>query len=394
MECLAIIPARGGSKGIPRKNLYLLDGRPLVAHSIEQALLARYVNRVVVSTDDPEIGAVSKQYGAEVVWRPTQISGDQASSEAALLHVLETLKKEDGYNPDLLVFLQCTAPLTLALDIDGTVQTLLDEKADSAFAAARSYYFLWRTETDEDGNINAVGINHDKRIRQLRQEREPQYIETGAVYAMHVPGFLASGHRFFGKTALYEMPIERGLDIDELVDLKVAEVILREQNRPRKRTPELPELVQALIMNFDGVFTDNRVIIFPDGGEGFLYDRSDGTGIAQLKKTSLPILILSSETNPAVQAHADKLGIECIQELENKWQALRGWLNERNLDPRHVVYVGNDKNDLQCMKNVGFSAATASAQAEILQQADLILRNSGGYGAIREICEMIIDQVI
>ncbi|HEY9766444.1 MAG TPA: acylneuraminate cytidylyltransferase family protein, partial [Chroococcales cyanobacterium] len=121
MAVLAVIPARGGSKGIPRKNVRLLAGKPLIAHAIEAARGSRSIDRVVVSTDDTEIGRVAERFGAEVVWRPTEISGDTASSEAALLFTLDFLESKEGYRPDILVFLQCTAPLTLAEDIDDTV---------------------------------------------------------------------------------------------------------------------------------------------------------------------------------------------------------------------------------------------------------------------------------
>ncbi len=308
MECLAIIPARGGSKGIPRKNILPLAGKPLIAYNIEQARLAQGVNRVVVSTDDAEIGAVARQYGAEVVWRPAEISGDSASSESALLHVLESLHASEGYRPDVLVFLQCTSPLTLAEDIDGTLQALLDAQADTALAVIPFHYFVWKPEPDGD----AVGINHDKGYRPLRQQREPQYLETGAVYVMRVPGFEAARHRFFGKTAMYIMPPERRLEIDDPVDFQVAEVLLRDLQQVRQAS-RLPTDVQALVLDFDGVFTDNKVIVFQDGREAVVCDRGDGHGIAQLKKTGLPILILSTESNPVVKARARQTGTGLLE---------------------------------------------------------------------------------
>ncbi len=222
-EILAIIPARGGSKGIPRKNLQPLAGKPLLAYSIEAARQTSSITRTVVSTDDPEIGAVAQEYGAEVVWRPAEISGDTASSESALLHVLDHLRQSEGYEPDLLVFLQCTSPLTAPEDIEGTIRALLDANADSALAVTPFHYFLWRE--GQDGS--AVGINHDKSRRPLRQEREPQFLETGAVYVMRTQGFRAARHRFFGKTVMYVMPRERCLEIDDPEDLIVAEALLR-----------------------------------------------------------------------------------------------------------------------------------------------------------------------
>lgn len=328
MECLAIIPARGGSKGIPRKNVLPLAGKPLIAHNIEQARLANKVSRVVVSTDDPEIAAVSERYGAEVVWRPAEISGDTASSELALLHVLESLRQNENYRPDLVVFLQCTSPLTLAEDIDGTVQALEDQAADTALAVIPFHYFLWRLAAHQDGGLNAAGINHDKSVRPLRQEREPQFLETGAVYVMKTAGFEAARHRFFGKTALYVMPTERRLEIDEPVDFQVAEVLMRAQNEKRQLAT-LPNPVAALVLDFDGVFTDNRVIVFQDGSEAVICDRGDGWGIAQLKKTGLAILILSTETNPVVQARANKLGIPCVHGIQDKGRALQAWLSSK-----------------------------------------------------------------
>ena len=224
-EIIAIIPARGGSRGIPGKNIQPLAAKPLIAYTIENARRTPQLDRVFVSTDDPEIADISKGYGAEVIQRPPDISGDAASSESALLHALDHLKDTENYEPDVLVFLQCTSPLTLPEDIEGTIQALFIENADSALAVTPFHYFLWRRDQGGD----AVGINHDKRCRPLRQEQEPQYLETGAVYVMRTKGFKASGHRFFGKTAMYVMPRERCLEIDEPVDMRVAEVLLRQR---------------------------------------------------------------------------------------------------------------------------------------------------------------------
>jgi YrbI family 3-deoxy-D-manno-octulosonate 8-phosphate phosphatase len=389
MECLAIIPARGGSKGIPRKNVLPLAGKPLIAHNIEQARLARQVNRVVVSTDDPEIAAVVQRYGAEVVWRPAEISGDTASSESALLHVLESLRRSEDYQPDLVAFLQCTSPLTLAEDIDGTIQALQDQEADTSLAVIPFHYFLWRIDPDQAGGGNATGINHDKSVRPLRQEREPQYLETGAVYVMKAAGFEQARHRFFGKTALYVMPSERRLEIDEPVDFQIAEVLLRSQDQARRQAA-LPKPVQALVMDFDGVFTDNRVIVFQDGREAVICNRSDGWGIAQLRKSGLPMLILSTETNPVVQARADKLSIPCVHGIQDKGRALQAWLSSKDLDPDNIVYVGNDLNDLPCLELVGCPVAVADAHPRVIQQATLVLEHVGGDGALREICELIL----
>lgn len=379
-----MIPARGGSKGIPRKNVLPLAGRPLLAHILLQALQARLVNRVIVSTDDAEIAAVTTRYGGEVIWRPPELSGDSASSESALLHALEHLKTTENYQPDILVFLQCTAPLTATADIDGTIQALLDQDAQTALAAVPFHYFLWKPTPDG----SAEGINHDKRRRLLRQERPPEYLEAGSVYVMRVPGFLENRHRFFGKTALHIMPLERRLEIDEPVDMQIAEVLLRNQ-QVENRAARLPETIQAIVFDFDGVFTDNKVVVMEDGREAVVCDRSDGWGLARLRETGLPMLILSTETNPVVTARAGKLRLPCIHGMQKKAPALLEWLQNREIDPRQTIYVGNDINDLGCMELVGCAVAVSDAQPLVLRSADIILTHPGGQGALRELSELI-----
>lgn len=224
MEILAIIPARGGSKGIPNKNTKLLASKPLIAYAIESACKAR-LDRVIVSTDNEKIASISTKMGAEIIRRPKDISGDFASSEDALLHTVDYLEKNEGYHANLLVMLQCTSPLTLPEDIDGTIQTLLDTNSDSAFAVTPFHYFLW--QIDKEGR--AVGINHNKDVRLLRQQNNQQYLETGAVYVMRLPEFKEAKHRFFGKTCMYVMPPERCLEIDESSDLSIAEFLIKKR---------------------------------------------------------------------------------------------------------------------------------------------------------------------
>ncbi len=384
MKTCAIIPARGGSKGIPHKNVRLLAGKPLLAHTIESALRARGVDRVVVSTEDPEIAAVAQQYGAEVVRRPEEMSQDTSASELALIHVLDELQQSEDYEPDLVVFLQCTSPLTLPEDIDGTINQLLEEKADSALAVTPFHYYLWRREESGD----AVGINHDPRVRPLRQEREPQYLETGGVYVMRAEGFRKAGHRFLGKTVAYVMPPERCLEIDEPVDFLIAEVMMRQQQQ-EERQQMLPQRVSALVLDFDGVFTDNRVVVFQDGTEAVVCHRGDGLGLSQLRDLGVPVLVLSSEESPLVRARCEKLRIECLTGVQHKEEVLLQWLEKRNIDAADVVYVGNDVNDLDCLRVVGCGVAVSDAPTEVRTAANLILSTPGGRGAVREVVNLV-----
>jgi YrbI family 3-deoxy-D-manno-octulosonate 8-phosphate phosphatase len=385
-SCCAIIPARGGSKGIVGKNLRVLGGRPLIAHTLLAARAASRVDRVVVSTDDPGIAEVARAYGASVVWRPAELASDSASSESALLHTLGVLAAEQNYEPDVVAFLQCTSPLTLAEDIDGTIAKLLDEGADSALSVATFHYFVWKNLDRE-----AVGVNHDKRVRPRRQDREPEYLETGAVYAMRRPGFLSAKHRFFGKTVFYEMPLERVCEIDELVDLEVAELRLR-QRAQAARAAALPEPLEALVMDFDGVHTDNRVLVDQDGGESVACSREDGLGLELLRKTGLPMLVLSKEQHPVVQARCRKLQLPCLSGIDAKLPALQRWCAEQRVSLAGTVYVGNDVNDNECLAAVGCGVAVADAHPDAKRHARIVLERAGGQGALRELCELILER--
>ena len=222
MNVICIIPARGGSKGLPRKNVLPLCGRPLLAWNILAALEACGGGNVYVSTDDAEIAEIARRHGAGVIERPAELAGDLASSEAALLHALDELERVRVL-PEVFVFLQCTSPLTHADDIRGTLAALEDGGADSALSVTASHRFLWRPAAD--GAV--AGVNHDARIRLRRQDREREFAENGAVYAMRTAGFLEAKHRFFGKTVAYEMPEERSWEIDSPTDFKIAGQLLR-----------------------------------------------------------------------------------------------------------------------------------------------------------------------
>jgi CMP-N,N'-diacetyllegionaminic acid synthase len=221
---LAIIPARGGSKGIPRKNVYPLAGQPLIVHTIAQALAACHVDRVVVSTDDDEIAAISLNAGAHVVRRPAEISGDTASSESALLHSLAFLQATEQYQPSLVVFLQCTSPLRQPDDIDGAIQTLRDRQADSVLSVSPSHRFLW---VEKDGQ--ARPLNYDCHSRPRRQDMEAQYVENGSIYVTRTGLLRETGNRLGGRIALHIMDEEAALDIDSVVDLTIAEALMRER---------------------------------------------------------------------------------------------------------------------------------------------------------------------
>ena len=189
---VAVIPARGGSKGIPGKNIRAVGGVPLLARTIRAARKASLVDQVWVSSDDETILELAQLEGASAIRRPEELAGDTASSEKALLHALTTMRRL-GLAPELLVFLQCTSPFTSGEQIDAVVEALRQSGAAMAFSARPWHGFLWGS----DANGWGVGVNHNAEDpRQRRQDLAPCWLETGAIYVMQTTCFEAKGHRF------------------------------------------------------------------------------------------------------------------------------------------------------------------------------------------------------
>lgn len=377
MNCVAIIPARGGSKGLRLKNLRKIGGERLVVRAVKAAANSGLVSKVYVSTDCPEIAHVSRLAGAEVVIRPVELGGDECSSESAIHHVLLELERQ-GNLPDHVAFLQCTSPFTTADDVTGVLQPLIDGTAESAFLAVLSHGFIWR----QDGDAGMVGINHDhKGIRQRRQDRAPEFKETGAVYAFGAKDFMERQNRFIGRV----MAVESGstpFDIDDIHDLTAANNVLRGGGGRPAAGP-----IKALITDFDGVHTDATVYVSDDGHESVRCNRRDGMGVEMAKKKGLKIMILSKEKNQVVAMRAKKLGVECIHGSDDKLSVLSDWLKTQDLHWEDIAYVGDDTNDLDCLQLAGLSICPADAVAEVKKYVDLQLKSPGGGGCIREIVE-------
>lgn len=213
LNVVAVIPARGGSKGVPGKNLRPVGGVPLVTRAVNSALADSLITRVIVSTDDTAIAAAAQAAGAVIVVRPADLSHDEASSESALLHALLDLTEP----ADILVFLQATSPFIDAAALTGAIERVRDGECDVVFSAALTYEFLWTAD--------GTGVNHDPAHRPRRQDRDPHFRETGAFYVMDADGFRAAGHRFFGRIGLAIVDPATAIEIDTLGELELAAAI-------------------------------------------------------------------------------------------------------------------------------------------------------------------------
>jgi len=390
---LAVIPARGGSKGVPGKNLAPVGGIPLVARAVRECVAAKHVTHVVVSTDDPSIAEVARSAGAEIVLRPAGIAGDTATSEAAVLHAMDAHQAAHGGLPvDVVLLVQCTSPFITSEEIDGVAARVIADGADTAHTVAPFHGFVWREDTEAaDG---AYGVNHDKAGRPRRQDRPQEFLETGTAYAMRAEGFRAHGHRFFGRTVMVRTDPARVLEIDEPGDLVRARALAPIHDAARAGALPTLEDIDAVVLDFDGTQTDDTVLIDSEGKETVAVHRGDGLGIAALRRAGLPVLILSTETNPVVAARARKLGVPVLHGIDRKDLALKQWCEEEGITPERVLYVGNDVNDLPCFELVGWPTAVANAHDVVQASARSITATPGGHGAVREIASWILGPAL
>ncbi|PPS77961.1 MULTISPECIES: acylneuraminate cytidylyltransferase [Streptomyces] len=391
---LAVIPARGGSKGVPAKNLLPVGGVPLVARAVRECRSTRLVTDVVVSTDDQAIAAAAREAGAEVVLRPAAIAGDTATSEAAVLHAMDAHEALHGAPVDVVLLVQCTSPFIVREDIDGVAGAIAENGADTAVTVAPFHGFIWRdadTEATSGEGTGGYGVNHDKSFRPRRQDRPQDLLETGAAYAMDAAGFRKHQHRFFGHTELVRTDPARVLEIDDPHDLARARALAPLFDADRPGALPTADDIDAVVLDFDGTQTDDRVLVDSDGREFVSVHRGDGLGIAALRASGrLKMLILSTEQNPVVAARARKLKLPVLHGIDRKDLALKQWCEEQGIAPERVLYVGNDVNDLPCFALVGWPVAVASAHDVVRGAARAVTTVPGGDGAIREIASWIL----
>jgi len=222
---LAIIPARGGSKRLPKKNILPLGGKPLISWSIEAGLKSEYVDSVIVSTDCREIAEISKNYGAEVPFmRPADIADDYSTTNSVILHAINILSQTEVF--DIIVILQPTSPLRLSTDIDNALEMLERKKSDGVVSVCECEHSpLWSNIIPNDGNLGGF-IN--EAIQSKRSQDLPTYYRlNGAVYAFTTASFIKNqGVDYTDSVFSIEMPTLRSIDIDHELDFKLAEVIL------------------------------------------------------------------------------------------------------------------------------------------------------------------------
>lgn len=218
----ALILARGGSKGIPNKNLSMVNGKPLLQWSIEAALSSQFIEKVLVSSDDDKILEFAKRCGANPIHRPASLATGTATSESGWLHALS--QQTPTSLPNLFFALQATSPFRSATDLDTAYNMFLNDKYDSLFSAELiKDHYIWRKR---NGELAPDNFEYEK--RGMRQELEDKYLENGSFYILNTKEFIKNKKRHFGRIGVYEMPKHQSFQIDEPYDLRIATSLMNE----------------------------------------------------------------------------------------------------------------------------------------------------------------------
>lgn len=398
-EILALIPARGGSKSILNKNIQPFLGHPLLAFSIAVAQQAESVSRVIVSTDSEEIAAIAREYGAETPFlRPAEFAQDDTEDFPVFEHALNWLADEENYHPEIVIQLRPTSPVRPTGLVDEAIDTLqAHPEADSVrgvVPAGQNPHKMWRLQDNGPMQplLTVKGLSDS--YNAPRQKLPATYWQTGHIDAIRSETILQK--KSMSGEAIWPLLIDARftVDIDNPSDWALAEAtalsVAQDIVWPGRVPRFFPAQVKLLVLDFDGVLTDNRVWTDAEGNEQVAANRGDGMGIALLKKAGVKVQVLSSEENPVVAARCEKLKIPVEQGLKDKGAALKKVMQDRKVKPEQVIYVGNDVNDLDCLAIAGYAVVVADAHIEARRAADLQVSKKGGYGAVRQVCDLIL----
>jgi YrbI family 3-deoxy-D-manno-octulosonate 8-phosphate phosphatase len=381
-KIVAFIPVRGGSKGIPNKNINLINSKPLVYWVIEAALGCNKIHDVYISTDSSAIADkvnLIQDERLHVINRSKETSTDQATTESAMLEFAEQ------YEFDKIILIQATSPLLQSYDLDTAISSLYNSKADSLLSVAQQKLFVW-----EDNNGYAKPVNYDYSARPRRQDFEGIYTENGAFYITSKDLLIKSKCRMSGKIIKHIMPDNTRHEIDEPDDWAVVEHLLKKRNL---KDNERPNKIKLFATDVDGVLTDAGMYYANNGEEQKKFNTRDGKGFELLRNNGFITAIITSENTKIVENRAAKLKINTLyQGVEDKLQIINEIIVKHNIKLDEVCYIGDDLNDLEILKVVGFSCCPNDAVDKIKNIVDFVCEKKGGEGCVREVCDLLIQK--
>lgn len=374
---VALVPLRGGSKSIPDKNIKLMAGKPLCAWVLEAAHAADVFDRIIVSTDSALIAEVVKGLGipVEVLDRPAELATDTASTEAVMIHAAESVPF------DILATIQATSPLVQPDDFQRAIDKFRRERLDSLLTAVRTKRFLW----SEGG----VALNYDPMSRPRRQDFEGVMMENGAFYLTSREVLIKHRCRLGGRIGIHEMRPETGIEIDEPEDWVEVERLLLLKKKAHHT--DLAS-IRLVVVDIDGTLTDGGMYYSERGEELKKFNTRDAKGLELVRQRGVEVAVMTTENSPIVTARARKLGIEhCFIGVADKKTLLERICADLDVSMQEVAFIGDDVNDAECLDMAGFSACPSDAVPRVRSRCSYVSSFPGGCGAVRDICELIIQ---
>ena len=385
---VAFIPVRGGSKSIPLKNIKPISGKPLVYWTVKAACECKYIDKVYVATDSEKIRKTVEGFrtGTEanlfsktaVIDRSAESASDKASTEFAMLEFA------DNYEFDNIVLIQATSPLLQASDLDRGFEAFETKGTDSVLSVVRQKRFHW--ENNEEGYSHPT--NYDVFHRPRRQEFDGYLVENGAFYISSKEKLVKSRNRVSGNIKAVEMNEDTFFEIDEPSDWVIIEALMKKNGITAPT--EIPE-IKLFLTDCDGCLTDGGMYYSENGDELKKFNTKDGMGFALLRQKGIVPGIITSETVDLNRRRAEKLKLDILEMgCKDKLTAIKHICDSRGISLDNVCYIGDDINDIEALKSVGFGCCPANAMPEVKKTVDYVATAIGGAGVIREIVEKII----
>lgn len=381
-KIIAFIPVRGGSKGIPGKNIKHLAGKPLVCYGIDAALNTKAIDQVIVSTDSLEIRTVLEaHYGdnqrIRIFDRDPSTATDKASTESAMLDFAE---KQPF---DKIILIQATSPLLTEEDLAEGIKNYLGGNYGGLLSVVRQKRFTW----NEDGPIN-----YDPQNRPQRQDFDGFWVENGAFYITSRDNLLKTQCRITAPYGVYEMPEDSYFEIDEPEDWLIVEGLIKKRERQfnDQVLKDKIKKIKLVLTDVDGVLTNAGMYYSEQGDELKKFNTRDGKGVELLRKAGYKVGIITAENTRIVENRAKKLKVDYLfQGISNKLTVVKQLAQDLGITLDNIAYIGDDLNDLEVLKAVGLSACPTDAVDEIKGIARLGLKKKGGEGVFREFADWL-----
>ena len=386
---VAFIPVRGGSKSIPLKNIKPINGKPLVYWTIKAACGCNYIDKVYVATDSDKIKEVVEKMKnscesdlfakAEVIGRSAESASDTASTESAMLEFA------NNYSFDNIVLVQATSPLLTYKDLDNGFVAFSEKGTDSVLSVVKQKRFHWAN----NNKGFASPTNYDVFKRPRRQEFDGYLVENGAFYITSKEDLLRTNNRVSGNIKAVEMNEDSFFEIDEPSDWVIIEALMKKNGI--QAPSQIPE-IKMFLSDCDGCLTDAGMYYSEFGDELKKFNTRDGMGLTLLKKKGILRGIVTSEKVELNRRRAEKLQLDILElGCKDKVSVVKQICEKYNVALENVLYIGDDINDIEVMKIVGYSCCPADAMPQVKTIANYTTKTKGGEGVIREVAELILS---